>query len=117
MMENVLITLVGAVLYFSGLLVWPVCVLLWRKKKRRTRALRWVFLCQLVCDLVLAGFFVFSRGLMEHQYGWLFVMLLVNAVFTPAALIAAFYDYGPQTERAVADVATPTRSQYSGNIR
>ena len=100
MIENVLLTLLGAVLYFSGLIVWPVSVLLWRKKNRSTRAVRWVFFCQLLCDLVLAGFSMFSRGLMEHQYGWLFLMLIVNVVFTPAALMAAFYDYQRQIEQS-----------------
>jgi hypothetical protein len=99
MMKDVLMMVVGGVLYFSGLLVWPVCVFLWRKKKRRTRVLRWVFLCQLLCDLVLAAFCAFSRGLMEHQYGWIFLMLVVNVVFTPAALLAAVYDCGRETGR------------------
>jgi ABC-type phosphate transport system permease subunit len=92
MPENILMYMLGAVLYFSGLLVWPVYALLWRKRRRRTRALRWVFFSQLSCELVLAGFFFFSRGLMEHQYGWLFLMLVLNVVFTPVALLAAIYD-------------------------
>lgn len=93
--------ILGAVLYSSGLLVWPVCAFLWHQNKRKTTGLRWVFLCQLVCDVVLAGFFIFSRNLLEHQYGWLFLMLVVNVVFTPAAIIAAIYDSGRQIEKTV----------------
>ena len=42
-MRDVFIGIFGILLYASGLLVWPVCLLLWRKKRRRTTASRWVF--------------------------------------------------------------------------
>jgi hypothetical protein len=96
-MQEVLIN-IGAVLlgvpfYLSGLLVWPVCSFVWRRKKRRARALRWVFVGQLLCLLVLVGFFVFSDGLLEHQYYWLIYIIILNIVFTPLAFVAALFDY------------------------
>jgi hypothetical protein len=100
MIENVLIGIVGLLLYASGLVVWPVCALFWRKKKRHTKALRWTFLCELACQLVIIGFFIFSRGILEHQYGWLVFSILVNIVFTPAMILAAFYDYSKQAPAA-----------------
>jgi len=92
-LANIGAVLLGVPLYLSGLLVWPVCVFVWRRKKRRTRAVRWVFLGQLVCLLILVGFFVFSDGLLEHQYHWLILMIVLNILFTPFAVGAAFYDY------------------------
>ncbi|HEY5913914.1 MAG TPA: hypothetical protein VJA21_25270 [Verrucomicrobiae bacterium] len=92
MMEAFFASVLGIVVYFCGLFVWPACAFFWRNNRRRTMALRLVFFCQLLLDLVLAGFLIFSRGLMEHQYGWLFLMLVVNIIFTPAALIGAVYD-------------------------
>lgn len=92
-MEDILINIVGGLFYVSGLLIWPVCAFLWRKK-RRTPASRWVFIAAVVCQLVLVGFFVFSRGLLEHQYYWLVLSLLANIGFTVLAIAAALYDYG-----------------------
>jgi hypothetical protein len=91
-MRDLALAPVAALFYGSGLLVWPVCALLWRKK-RRTRALRWVFFSELVCLLVLYGFAAFSRGILEHGYYWLLLMILANIVFTPLAIGAAVYDY------------------------
>ena len=92
-MSDVLINLFGILLYSSGLLVWPCCWLLWRNEKRRTVALQWVFLGELGCQLVLLGFLMFSHGLLAQAYSWLFLMILVNLLFTPLAIGAAIYDY------------------------
>lgn len=91
-MIDVLLAILGFAFYVSELLVWPACALLWRGTGKRTRALRRVFFTQLFLLLVLVGFAVFSRGLLEHPYGWLFLMLVLNVVFTPLALGAAVYD-------------------------
>ncbi len=100
MIQDAFIGILGILLYLSGLLVWPVCCLLWRKHKGRTRALRWVFFCQLLGDLVLLGFFAFSHGILDHQYSWLMLMIMLNVVCTPLALVAAFYDYGRTVQSA-----------------
>src|SRR5204863_9146792 len=97
-MRDVFIGIFGILLYASGLFVWPVCLLLWRKKGRRTRASRWVFVAEVFCQLVLVGFFVFSHGILEHQYYWLILMIMVNLGFTPLALGAAIYDYGSESQ-------------------
>ena len=100
MIENLLIGILGVLLYASGLLAWPVCGLLWRRKKRHTRALRWVFFCELACQLVIIGFFIFSRGILEHQYDLLICSILVNIAFTPLMILAALYDYSKQAPAA-----------------
>src|SRR5438874_1008181 len=91
-MQEIFIGFFGILFYVSGLLVLPICAVLWRKK-RRTRALRWVFFIEVACLLVLAGFGAFSRGILEHRYSWFILMILANVVFTPFALCAAIYDY------------------------
>jgi hypothetical protein len=91
-MHDIAFAPLAILLYGSGLLVWPVCALLWRKK-RRTRALRWVFLSELLCLLVLFGFAAFSRGILEHGYSWLILMIVANIAFTPLAMGGACYDY------------------------
>ena len=80
------------ILYGSGLLIWPACALAWRKT-RRTRALRWAFFVKLVCLLTLYAFGCFSRGILEHGYYWLVLMIMANIVFTPFAIGAAIYDF------------------------
>lgn len=91
-MTDIALAPLAILLYGSGLLIWPVCALLWRKK-RRTRALRWVFFSELFCLLVLYGFATFSNGILEHGYYWLVLMIVANVGFTPIALGAAIYDY------------------------
>jgi len=93
LLTNIGGVLLSAPFYLSGLLVWPVCSFLWRRRKRRARVLRWVFFGQLVFLLTLVGFFVFSYGLLEHQYYWLVLMIMQNILFTPFAVGAALYDY------------------------
>jgi len=66
MIENALVGLLGVLLYASGLLVWPICALLWRGTGRRARALRWTFFAELACQLIVVGFFIFSHGILEH---------------------------------------------------
>jgi len=93
-MRDVFISIVGVMLYASGLLVWPACVLLWRRTRRPARAARFVFMLTGVCQLTLLGFFVFSENLLEHQYYWLMMMVIANLFFTPLALVAVLLDYG-----------------------
>jgi hypothetical protein len=100
MIHDALIGVIGSLLYLSGLLVWPACVLLWRKRKRRTRALHWVFFSQLLGDLVILAFFAFSQGILEHQYYWLMLMIMLNVFCTPLALLAAIYDSGKIVQSA-----------------
>jgi hypothetical protein len=47
--------------------------------------------------VILVSFGLFSRGILEHQYYWLILMIVVNVVFTPAAIAAAIYDYARGT--------------------
>src|SRR5690349_20278222 len=91
-MRDIALAPLAILLCGSGLLVWPTCALLWRKK-RRTRALRWFFFSELLCQLVLAGFAVIPYRILEHGYYWLILMIMTNIVFTPLAIGAAFYDY------------------------
>ncbi|HEY5910860.1 MAG TPA: hypothetical protein VJA21_09690 [Verrucomicrobiae bacterium] len=85
--------LLGVPVYLGGLLVWPACAYFWRGKMRRGRVLRWAFAGQLLLLLVLIGFFVFSRGILEHQYYWLMCMIILNVLFLPFHVGAAIYDY------------------------
>jgi hypothetical protein len=100
MIENLLIGILGVLGYGSGFLVWPVCAFLWRKKRRQARLLRWFFFGELAAQLTVAGFFVFSRGILEHQYYWCVVSMLANIVFTPFMILAALYDLGKQAPAA-----------------
>ncbi len=92
-MQEAIINTLGILLYTSGLLVWPICLFAWRKTGHRTRALRRVFIAEVVTLLVLIGFCAFSRGMLEHQYYWLILMIIANLVFTLLALGAASWDY------------------------
>lgn len=93
-MNGIETVLMAVLFYGSGLLVWPICALLWRKKRVRTTALKWVFFSELLCLSVLYGFACFSQGLLEHGYYWFFVMIIVNLLFIPIALLAVAVDYG-----------------------
>jgi len=101
-MQHVLIGVLGVLLYASGLLVWPVCLIVWRKRRRRTPVLRWTFIAEVLCQFVLVGFSVFSHGLLEHQYYWFMIMIMVNLGFTPLALGAAFLDYASDRQSPAA---------------
>ena len=92
-MRDIALAPLAILLYGSGLMVWPLCALFWRKTDRRSRALKWVFFAQLLLLLALIGFFVFSNGLLEHQYYWLILMIMLNLAFTPLAIGAAIYDF------------------------
>jgi len=52
-----------------------------------------MFFANLICQLILIGFLVFSHGLIQHQYGWCILMLLANGFFTLLSLVAAARDY------------------------
>ena len=92
-MKDVLINAAGALLYTSGLLIWPLCAFLWRKKKRPTTALRWVFFAELACTMALCGVAFFGSVTLEHGYYWFILLILLNLFFTLAALGAAVYDF------------------------
>ena len=98
-MKNIFISGLGVLLYGSGFLFWPVCALLWRGR-RRTTALRWVFLAQLAGNLVLAGLALLSIIKLEHGYDWFILSILLNILFTPLALGAAIYDFVHSRTRA-----------------
>jgi hypothetical protein len=98
-MKNILIDCLGVLLYGSGFLFWPVCALLWRRK-RRTTALRWVFLTQLAGNLVFAGLALLSIVKLEHGYYWFILSIFLNILFTPLAFGAAIYDYVNGERRA-----------------
>ena len=76
-----------------------LCAVLWRRK-RRTTALRWMFLAQLAGNLVLAGLALLSIVKLEHGYDWLILSILLNIVFTPLAFGAAIYDFVHGERRA-----------------
>ena len=88
------ITLLILLLSGSGFLFWPICALLWRGR-RATSALRWVFLAQLACNLVLAGFALLSNINLELAIlrDWISVSIILNLLFAPIALVAAIYDF------------------------
>ena len=100
MINTVLIWLLGALMYGSGFLVWPACALLWRRTSRRTKARQWSFLAELAGQVVLGAFFVFSHGILEHQYNWLMLMIILNVLFTPVMLVCVIYDLGSQAPTA-----------------
>ena len=91
-MQSLIAVAVGVFAHGSGLLIWPSCALVWRRK-RRTPALGWVFIVELGCQLVLGGFAAFFPGLLEHEYYWLALMIVANLVFTLLAIGAACRDY------------------------
>src|SRR5258708_414890 len=103
-MQDVLTNIAAGVLrgslFFSGVFVLALWSFFFWRKKRRARALRWVFFGQLVLLLVLIGFYLFSHGLLEHPYFWLILMIMLNVLFTPIAIWAAFYDYDHSNDRA-----------------
>jgi hypothetical protein len=103
LIKNGAILLCG-LFYSSGLLVWPICALVWRRRKSRTRALPWVFFIELAGLLVLMGFCMFSHGILEHGYYWCVYMMFLNIAFTPFALGAALYDHAHR------DIVPPTSS-------
>lgn len=88
MIENTLLYIFMLVLFGSGLLVWPAFALLWRRTGCRAKALRWVFLSQLVCQGVVVVVIRLSSDVL-----WIIVLALVNIGFTPVALASAAYDY------------------------
>ena len=92
-MRDIALAPLAILLYGSGLLVWPLCALFWRKTRRRAHALKWVFFTQLLLLLVLVGFLLFSNGLLEHGYYWLILMIMLNLLFTPLAIMEAMFDY------------------------
>ncbi len=100
MIENVLIGLLAILFCGSALMVWPICAVLWRNTGHHAKVLRWAFFMALACQLIVIGFFVFSHGLLEHQYYWCMVSILVNIVFTPIMIVAALYDHAKHTPSA-----------------
>jgi len=90
-MSEIILIPFAVLLYGSGLLVWPIC-LLGSRNWRRARASCVFFFVQLACHLSLLGFMFFSPGILEHGYCWLMLMILANIVFTPLAIGAAIYD-------------------------
>ena len=86
------VIVLGVPAYLSGLLLWPAYAILWRKRNWRARVLRWVSFSHLALLVVLIGFSLFSRGLLEHQYYWFAMMILLNLLFTPFAFAAANFD-------------------------
>ena len=100
MINNVFLGLLGLLLYGSALFVWPICGFLWRKTGRHANVLRWAFSLCLACQLTVIGFFAFSHSILEHQYYWCMVSIMVNVAFTPIMIAAAFYDYAKQSPLA-----------------
>jgi hypothetical protein len=92
-MRDIAYAPLGILLYGSGLLVWPVCASLWRKKKRRTTALGWVFFIEIVCLLVLCGLAASGAVKLEHGYYWFIIWIPLNLLLTLVSLGAAAYDY------------------------
>jgi len=88
-------------LYFSGLLIWPLCAFLWRKKKRRMTALRWAFWGELVCLLVLTGVALFSKVEPYPSFLWFWFWVAVNLAFTLAAAGSAVYGFSSNQKLAV----------------
>lgn len=92
-MTSVLIGVIVGLFYVSGFLLWPLFALFWRKKRRRTTALRWVFLIELLCLLVLLVLASSGGVKLEHGYYWFIIWVPLNLLFTLAALAAATLDY------------------------
>lgn len=95
-MTNLIISVIAALFYLSGFLIWPFFALLWRKKKRRTTALRWVFGIELLCLLVLFALAYSGIVKLEHGYYWFIIWIPLNLLFTLAALAAATQDYATE---------------------
>jgi hypothetical protein len=92
-MTEVLVSILAIPLYLSGLLLWPAFAFAWRRKNRRTKLLRIIFLtdvASLVLVAILAGFKIV---VLEHFYYWFAVAILLNIFFTVIGLVAAAYDY------------------------
>jgi hypothetical protein len=92
-MSEAFVNIFVGLFYLSGLLVWPIFALLWRKKKRRTIALRWVFFVELLCLVVVYGLAKTRIVKLEHGYYWFILWIPLNLLFTLAGLMAALYDW------------------------
>jgi hypothetical protein len=99
MLDKLVIGLLCVLLYGSGFLVWPVFALIWRRSGRRAKALCWTFFAELLGQAALAGFFIFSRDILEHQYYWLMCMIIMNVLFTPVMILSAVYDHAAQAPK------------------
>src|SRR5436305_11594804 len=91
-MKDIALLPLAILLYGSGLLVCPACALAWRRP-RRMRALPLVFFLELLCLLIHYGFMCFSRGMLEHGYYWLVLLILANILLTLLAIGAGVFDF------------------------
>lgn len=92
-MTEVLVSILAIPLYFSGLLLWPAFAFAWRKKHRKTKALRIVFFTDIGSVIVLAILAGFRIVVLEHFYYWCAVAIMLNILFTVIGLVAAAYDH------------------------
>jgi hypothetical protein len=89
--ENLLIIYSVFLLSGSGFFLWPVCALLLRGK-RRSSAPSWAFLAQLAGNLVLAGLALHANFKPDYR-DWGSAFIILNFIFAPLAIGAAFYDF------------------------
>ena len=92
-MTEVLVSILAIPLYFSGLLLWPAFAFAWRKRHRKTKALRTVFFTDTASLLVVAILAGFRIVVLEHFYFCFAVVILLNILFTIIGLAAAAYDH------------------------
>jgi hypothetical protein len=87
LMKAALVNVLAVVLYGSAFVIWPICVLFFRRKSDWKRVRRLFFSC-LATQLILAGFALLPFRILEHRYYWFFLMIVANLVFTVLGLIA-----------------------------
>jgi hypothetical protein len=83
---SILLAPVAALLYGSGLLLWPLRRWRHRRQKVRGRALAFVSIAQLAAYLAVACCSIFIR--LDHFYYWFVFLIQLNIVFTIAGLVA-----------------------------
>src|ERR1041385_5624750 len=100
-MTEVLVSILAIPLYFSGLLLWPAFAFAWRKRHRKTKALRIIFfadIASLVVVSILAGFRIV---VLEHFYYWFAVAILLNILFTVIGFAAAAYQCSTSNQNGI----------------
>jgi hypothetical protein len=97
--SGIIYILTNILIYLGGLLIWPLCAFVGRKRNRRTTALRWVFCSELLCLLVMIGVALFSNLLAGSAFFWFWGAL--NLAFTLAAVGAARFDFTRSQIQAV----------------
>jgi hypothetical protein len=87
--NEILAALLALIAYRSGFLFWPLRRL-FRGPKKPGKSLRGLFLAQLLAYAVVGCCMIFVK--IQHFYGWFFLLIMLNLIFTIAAMVALCWD-------------------------